>query len=154
MNWQIWREEVGDSGEMSSILFDGVIETMLFTAKIKNLSPFAIGAVAENPAGIILGFKNENSLFVDREAVDLDIFGAGKCFGCGTDSKISHIRGAARRGINFWSVVIGKDVGRIEVALQAENKAGFGGGELDWVRRGNFGAADFIKWLFHRFILA
>lgn len=154
MNWQIWRKEVGDSSEMSGILFDRIIETMLFAAKIENLSPFSIGAVTENPAGIILGFKNENSLLVDCEAVNLNVFGSGGRFGYGIDGKIGHIRGLARRGIDFWSVVIGKNVDWIEVALQAENEAGFGGGELDWVRRGDFGAADSIKWLFHRAILA
>lgn len=53
------------------VLADGIEKLVLFAAKIEDLSPVEPFAVAINPAAVIFGFEDVNSLLIDGEAIDL-----------------------------------------------------------------------------------
>lgn len=103
---------------------------MLLFAKIEYLRPVFGMFVAIDPARKIFGFKNENSLCVDGERVDLDGGGAGEMFATSIQSKISLVGGILGAEINFRCIIIGQDIFGRKMALQTEDEASFGGGEF------------------------
>lgn len=127
INGDFGRKKIGESAEVGGVLLDGVIELVLFATEVEDLSPVALFAVAKNPAAMAFGFKNENSLLVYGEDVDLDIIGAGRSIG------------GARK------VAVDKDILRREKFLKREDEAGLGGSEVDGVGRSNLGAFDFVN---------
>lgn len=77
IKWHDSAENCGDGGNVGGVLTDRAIELVLIFAISGNLGPVNAVAVAVNPTKVTFGFKNEDSPFVDGEAIDLQKFGVG-----------------------------------------------------------------------------
>lgn len=77
IKWHDSAENCGDGGNVGGILADRTIKLVLIFAISGNLGPVNAVAVAVNPTKVTFGFKNEDSPFVDGEAIDLQKFGVG-----------------------------------------------------------------------------
>lgn len=77
IKWHDSAENCGDGGNVGGILADRTIKLVLIFAISGNLGPVNAVAVAVNSTKVTFGFKNEDSPFVDGEAIDLQKFGVG-----------------------------------------------------------------------------
>lgn len=71
IEWYDGTKDTSNSGDMGSVLTNRAIKLMFVFAISGNLGPVDAVTMTINPAEVTFGFKDENSPFVDGEAVNL-----------------------------------------------------------------------------------
>ena len=113
IKWYDGAKNRGDGGDMGGVLADGAVKLVLVFAVSGNLSPVNAVAVAKYPAEVAFGLKDENSPFVDGEAIDLEEFGVG-------DDVIFDVARIGV-GVGFGKIAIDDDILGVEDFLKAKN---------------------------------